>query len=108
MPWLIREEEVLAALAISGGLGAVGDEGAVLARGPVLVHTCGRRPLDVAWCTVSADGLAVRRVATLRPWRMGRPCPPAAAVVVAPAGAFERWHLRPGDHLEVEGTAEPA
>jgi uncharacterized membrane protein (UPF0127 family) len=68
------------------------------------VHTLGMRfPIDVAFC--DAD-LVVLRTVTLGRHRVARPVLAARAVIEAPAGAFERWALRPGDQLDVQG-AEP-
>jgi uncharacterized membrane protein (UPF0127 family) len=65
------------------------------------VHTVGMRfPIDVAFCDCDLVVLAVVRVSPMRlamPRRRGR------AVVEAQAGAFERWGLRVGDHLELRG-----
>jgi uncharacterized membrane protein (UPF0127 family) len=42
------------------------------------------------------------RTATMHPYRVGMPRLRARNVLEAPAGAFERWNLRPGDQLEIK------
>jgi uncharacterized protein len=107
MPWLLRDEEVLATLEIADGfwarakglLGRDGIEGALLLRPARSVHTVGMRfPIDVAHC----DGdLRVVRTVTMRPHRLGRPVLRGRCVIEAEAGAFAHWELRPGDELEI-------
>lgn len=111
MPWLLREGEVLAALEVAEGftarsrglLGREGIEGAMLIKPARSVHTVGMRfPIDVAFC----DGdLTVLATITMRRFRLSRPRLTARCVVEAEAGAFERWSLRPGDHLEIKGDS---
>jgi uncharacterized protein len=105
--WLTRGSEVLAALDLDSPWGREPIEHARLVVGPRLVHSLGgQQPVDVAWCrSDSADRLEVRRISVLAPWRVARPCGPRLAVVVAPCGAFERWHLRVGDVLEISGES---
>jgi uncharacterized membrane protein (UPF0127 family) len=107
MAWLLRDEEVLAALDIAesfrdrsrGLLGRDGFEGALLLRPAHQVHSFGMRfPIDVAFCT---DDLVVARTLCLRPGRITRPSVRCRCVIEAQAGAFDRWRLRPGDELEV-------
>ncbi len=107
MPWLLRDEEVLAALEVAesrhdrmrGLLGRDGIEGALLLRPGRSVHSMGMRfPIDVAFCD---DDLVVLRTVLLRPNRVTRPSLRGRCVIEAEAGAFERWRLRPGDRLEV-------
>ncbi len=107
MPWLLREDEVLATLEVAddlrsrlkGLLGRDGCEGALLLRPARSVHTIGLRfPIDVAHC--DAD-LRVLRVTTMSRHRIGRPCLKARCVIEAEAGAFGHWELRPGDQLEI-------
>jgi uncharacterized membrane protein (UPF0127 family) len=106
--WLLREGEVLAGLEVANGLlartrgllGRDGIEGAMLIKA-MSVHTVGMRfAIDVAWCDKSLVVLATR---TLVPYRIGLPRPKARYVIEARAGAFEQWHLRPGDQLEQKG-----
>lgn len=107
MAWLLRDGEVLAPLEVAasmaersrGLLGRDGIEGALLLRPAMSVHTLGMRfDLDVAFC----DGdLVVLGTVGMRRWRLGRPRFGARAVLEAESGAFRRWHLRAGDHLEV-------
>ncbi|MGH9038066.1 MAG: DUF192 domain-containing protein [Acidimicrobiia bacterium] len=107
MAWLVRDGDVLASLEVPlrargrvrGLRGRDDFEGALMLRPCRQVHTFGMRfPLDVAFC--DSDGL-VLRVATLPARRVSRPVWKAGFVVEARAGAFERWHLIPGDQLEI-------
>jgi uncharacterized membrane protein (UPF0127 family) len=107
VPWLLRDEEVLASLEIAtsmadrsrGLLGRDGIEGALLLRPARSVHTVGMRfDLDVAFCDAE---LVVLDTVTMPRWRVGLPRRGARCVLEAEAGAFERWRLRPGDRLEV-------
>ncbi len=105
--WLLRDDEVLAALEVTetrreriqGLLERPGIDGAMLIRPARSVHSIGMEfALDVAFC--SRDLVVVRTVC-LRPGRLTRPSLKGACVIEAEAGAFDRWKLRPGDHLEV-------
>ena len=107
MPWLIRDDQVLAAIEIAasfrdrshGLLERDGVEGALLLRPARQVHSFGMRfPIDVAFCT---DDLKVVRTLSMRPGRVTRPSLRCRCVIEAEAGAFTRWGLRPGDQLEV-------
>jgi uncharacterized membrane protein (UPF0127 family) len=107
VPWLVRDGDVLCSLDVAssfrsrlvGLLGRNGLDGALLLRPAKSVHTVGMRfAIDVAFCD---RDLVVVDTVTLRPQRMTRPRRRAKAVVEAEAGAFERWGLRVGDHLEV-------
>lgn len=111
--WLVTDGRVLAAAEVASGRrerrrGLRGRErfdGALVLRPCRQVHTFGVRfPLDVAFC--DGDGLVVA-MTTLAPRRLSRPALRAAFVVEAPAGAFERWGLRPGDRVEVLTGARP-
>ena len=107
MPWLLREDQVLAAVEVAesrkdrmrGLLGRDGIDGALLLRPGKSVHSFGMRfALDVAFC----DGdMVVLRTVRLRPNRMTRPALRAHCIIEAESGAFERWKLRTGDKLEV-------
>ena len=108
MPWLLRDGEVLASLEVAGSrrarrrglLGRDDIEGALLIERARSVHTIGMRfPIDVAWC--DADRTVVR-VARLQRNRVSRPVLRARSVIEAEAGAFARWELTVGDHLELE------
>ena len=109
MAWLLREGEVLAALEIAdsrktrrkGLVGRDGVDGALLLPSARLgVHSLGMRfELDVAFCD---RDMVVRRTLCLRPGRMTRPSFAAPCVLEAEAGAFDRWRLQPGDHLEIK------
>lgn len=109
MAWLVRDGEVLATLEIAstfgertrGLLGRDGFDGALLIERTRSVHTLGMRfPIDVAYLDST---MTVLDVVSMRTWRAGRPRPRARCVLEAEAGAFERWRLRPGDHLEIKG-----
>jgi uncharacterized membrane protein (UPF0127 family) len=107
MPWLLRDEQVLAALEVAetwrdrsrGLLGRDGIDGALLIRPARSVHSVGMRfAIDVAFCD---RDMVVRRTVCLRPNRVTRPSLGTRCVIEAECGAFERWKLRPGDRLEV-------
>ncbi len=109
MPWLLRDGEVLAALELAdsfaarskGLLGRDGHAGAVLLRPARSVHTLGMKfPIDVAFCDREMVVVSTIRMA---PHRLSLPRLRAHCVLEAEAGAFERWRLRPGDRLEIEG-----
>jgi uncharacterized membrane protein (UPF0127 family) len=109
MAWLLREGEVLATLELAGSrkarrkglLGREGIDGAlVLPSARMGVHTLGMRfPLDVAFCD---RDMVVQRITCVRPGRMTRPSFRAPCVIEAESGAFDRWHLHVGDHLEIK------
>jgi uncharacterized protein len=106
--WLVRDGEVLATAELAatrgdrarGLLGRSGYEGALLFRKVRQVHTVGMRfTIDVAFC----DGQGtVLRTLTLPPWRISRVVWKSRLVIEAEAGAFERWGLRVGDHVDVK------
>jgi uncharacterized membrane protein (UPF0127 family) len=107
--WLLRNGDVLASAEIAdrasarrkGLLGRDHVEGAFVLRPCRQVHSIGMRvPLDVAFCDSRGQ---VLKTCSLAPWRLSRPVWRAAFVVEAQAGAFERWHLQPGDRIEVRG-----
>jgi uncharacterized membrane protein (UPF0127 family) len=107
MPWVVRDERVLASVEVAdrfgarlrGLLGRDGYEGTLLLRPARSVHTLGMRfAIDVAH--LDRD-LRVLRVTTMRPWRIGRPVAHAHAVLEAQAGAFASWELAVGDQLEL-------
>jgi uncharacterized membrane protein (UPF0127 family) len=109
MTWLLRDGDVLAAAEVAdsfavrtkGLLGRDGYEGAMVLPRTRSVHTVGMRfTIDVAVCDRDMVVLAVTR---LRPWRMSFPRSRGRSVIEAQAGAFERWGLRVGDHLELRG-----
>ena len=109
MTWLLRDGDVLAAAEVAekpaarakGLLGRTGYEGAMVLLRTRSVHTVGMRfPIDVAFC----DGdLVVLDVVRVPPMRLALPRRRGRTVVEAQAGAFERWGLRVGDHLELRG-----
>lgn len=108
MSWLLRDGEVLAALEVAdtraarrrGLLGREHFEGALLLRPARAVHTLGLRfPIDVAYCD---ESLRVLETVCMPRSRLGVPRWKARCVIEATSGAFDRWALRPGDHLEVK------
>jgi len=79
-------------------------DGALVLRPARAVHTFGVRfPIDVAFCDEEMVVLAVR---CLPPGRMTAPHRGCHSVIEAEAGSFERWGLKPGDKLEIEGLDE--
>lgn len=109
MAWLTRNGEVLATVEVSGSafdrLKATGrcpSDRALIRRRPLLLHTLGQPAgVDVAFCD---DDLQVIATIWLSRWRVARPRWRARRVVVARAGAFERWRLSAGDRLEIKGS----
>lgn len=113
MPWLLRDDEVLASLEVAttrgdrrrGLLGRDGLQGALLIERTRSVHTLGMRfAIDVAH--IDGDG-TVLRTRTMNRNRVGMPVWSARAVLEAEAGCFERWHLAVGDVLEVRTGERP-
>ena len=109
MTWLVRDGDVLATAEIAhtakarrrGLLGRDDIDGALVIRPCRNVHTAGMRfAIDVAFCDA---GGRVLHTTTLVPWRVSRVVARAAFAVEARAGSFDRWALRPGDHLELRG-----
>jgi uncharacterized membrane protein (UPF0127 family) len=109
MTWLLRQGDVLATAEVAetfgqrsrGLLGKTSFEGAMVLPRTRSVHTFGMRfPVDVAVCD---KDMVVVGVTTLRPWRMSLPRRGGRSMIEAQAGAFERWGLRVGDHLELRG-----
>ena len=107
MPWLLRDDEVLASIEVAntararlkGLLGRDGIDGAMLIRPSMSVHTLGMRfAVDVAFLDRELRVLAVKH---MRPWRVSTARIRSRAVLEAEAGAFERWKLAVGDVLEV-------
>ncbi|MFF4538226.1 DUF192 domain-containing protein [Streptomyces aureus] len=85
-----------------GLLGRTGIEGALLLTPASSVHTFGMRfAIDVAYLDRSSRVLAVR---TMRPGRLGLPRPRARRVLEAEAGAMERWGVRRGARILVQGA----
>jgi uncharacterized membrane protein (UPF0127 family) len=109
MPWLLRDGHVLAAVEMADGfgtrlrglLGRDEFEGAYMLQPARSVHTIGMRfPIDVAYCDRE---LVVLETVHMSRFRVGRPRLRARAVIEAQSGAFDRWGLGPGDHLEISG-----
>ncbi len=109
MPWLVRGDDVLAAAEVAvtrrgrarGLIGRETLDGVLVLRPCRHVHTFAMRmPIDVAFC--DRYGF-VLHTATLRPRRVSRLVWRSYFAIEAPAGAFDRWHLAPGDVVEVKG-----
>jgi len=109
MAWLLRRGEVLASLEragtpierVRGFSGREGRDGALLIAPWRVAHSIGlRNPLDVAYLD---DDLVVVKTTQIGPNRVALPCRGATGVLEVAGGAFERWHLTPGDPLEIEG-----
>ncbi len=109
MPWLLRDDEVLASLEVAEGaaarrrglLGRDSFEGALLFENTRSVHSLGMRfPMDVAFC--DADLVVIKTMRVL-PHRVTVPVVRARHIVEAEAGSFARWGLCVGDRLEVRG-----
>lgn len=112
MSWLLREDEVLAALEERRPGWQTSITGAVIVGRPGVIQTVSRSAaagLDTAWCVptqIAPDrsGLLVKRVSTLGARRCSLPRFRVGVLVVAPEGSFERWKLCVGDRLEVRGS----
>ena len=109
MAWLLRDDQVLAALELAeerrarmrGLLGRDHVDGALLIRPGKSVHSFGMQfPIDVAFCDRAG---IVLRLSTLAPRRVSRPVRRSSLVIEARAGSFERWKLQPGDVVEIKG-----
>lgn len=109
MSWLLRGGDVLAAAEVAetfgqrtkGLLGRTGYEGALVLPRTRSIHTFGMRfAIDAAICDKE---LVVVSVATVRPWRMYGPRRGGRTIIEAQSGAFERWGLRVGDQLDLQG-----
>jgi uncharacterized membrane protein (UPF0127 family) len=107
MAWLLRDDQVLAALEVAearrarmrGLLGRDGIDGALLIRPGKSVHSFGMRfAIDVAFCD---KNMVVLRTVGLRPNRLTRVSLRGNCVIEAELGAFERWKLAAGQQLEV-------
>ena len=107
MPWLLRDDKVLAALEVAtsrrdrmrGLLGRDGIDGALLLQPGKSVHSFGMRfAIDVAFCD---RRMVVIRTVCLPPNRLTRMTIRCHCIIEAERGAFERWKLQPGDQLEV-------
>ena len=107
MAWLVRGDDVLAAVEVAdtrrakrkGLLGRDHVEGAFVLQRCRSVHTFGMRfPIDVAFCDRSG---VVVHIATMRPWRVSKMVPRSAFVIESQAGSLDRWALRVGDEVEV-------
>jgi uncharacterized membrane protein (UPF0127 family) len=105
--WLLRDGDVLATAEVAstlaqrskGLLGRRSYEGAMILPHTRAVHTLGMHfGIDVAFCDKE---MVVLDITTLAPWRMSVPRRRGRSVIEAQAGAFERWGLRVGDHLEL-------
>lgn len=112
MPWLLREDEVLAALEERRPGWQTTITGAVIVGRPGLIQTMSRTAaahLDTAWCVPTRiepdrSGFVVKRISSLGVRRCSVPRLRVGVLVVAPDGSFERWKLCVGDRLEVRGS----
>ena len=109
--WLLRAGDVLASADVAeswservrGLTGRPGFDGALVLMGTRSVHSAGlRAPLDVAFLDRDLVVVSTRR---LRPWSVALPRRGCAHALEAPAGAFERWRLVPGDKLELRAPS---
>lgn len=107
MAWLLRDDQVLAALELAearrarmrGLLGRDHVDGALLIRPGKSVHSFGMRfAIDVAFCD---KNMVVLRTVGMRPNRMTRVSLRGTCIIEAEFGAFARWKLEPGQQLEV-------
>ena len=107
MAWLLRDDQVLAALELAearrarmrGLLGRDHIDGALLIRPGKSVHSFGMQfPIDVAFCD---KNMVVLRTVGMRPNRLTRVSLRCNAIIEAEQGAFARWKLEPGQQLEV-------
>ena len=107
MPWLVNDARVMASTEIAesrserrrGLLGRDDLDGALVLRPCRWVHTVGMRfPLDVAY--LDRDGVVIK-TARMQRHRVGVPVLTARTIIEARAGAFARWGLRVGDHIEI-------
>jgi uncharacterized membrane protein (UPF0127 family) len=105
--WLVRNGTVLASVEIPVGrkakarglLGRRGIEGAMLLRRTRSVHSFGMRfEIDVAF--IDADDIVIRTL-RLHRHRVTFPVWRASYALEAEAGAFRRWELKIGDHVEI-------
>ncbi|MGH9043495.1 MAG: DUF192 domain-containing protein [Acidimicrobiales bacterium] len=108
--WVLRDGQVLAAAERAesvldrtrGLLGHRQYSGAMLLPRTRSIHSMGLRfPLDVAFLDRE---MVVVEMVTLSTWRFTMPRIRASQVLEAKAGAFERWGLCSGDHLEFRPT----
>lgn len=110
MSWLLREEDVLAALEQRRRGWKSSLQGAVILRRPALVQTLSPAvDLDVAWCVPAPsegdrEAYLVKHISTVPSRRCTMPRLTAGVLLVAPAGSFERWQLSVGDCLEIKVT----
>lgn len=107
MAWLVRDGEVLASVEVAarrrdrwrGLLGRSEVTGGIVLPSTRWVHSLGMHfSIDVGF--VDSDGVVVD-VVTMAPWRIARPRLGCAWVLEAERGAFARWHLEPGDRVEI-------
>lgn len=108
MPWLTRDDQVLAAADVRRRPGRV-EDGAVVLHHPLLITRGRADALDVAWCRRAGredvgEVVEVRHTVTL-----GALLPVvsgvwAPVVIVGRAGCFERWGVHVGDMLVIAGA----
>jgi uncharacterized membrane protein (UPF0127 family) len=115
MALLVRDGEILSTAEVAatrvarrrGLLGRDDTDAALVLQPCRQVHTIGMRfGLDVVWCDRRGR---VLRIATVRRHRVSRFVLRSRFVIEAPAGAADRWNLRPGDVVDlVEADATGA
>jgi uncharacterized membrane protein (UPF0127 family) len=114
MAWLVSDARVLASAEVAndhtsrrrGLLGRDALDGAIVIERCRWIHTIGMRfPIDVAY--LDADGFVVKTIQMHR-HRIGIPVWRASWVIEAEAGAFARWGLRVGDHVELRTDGDTA
>lgn len=112
MPWLTRDDQVLAAAEVRRRPGRVQD-GAVVLRHPLLITRGPEGALDVAWCrragreedeVEEGEAVEVRHAVTLGPILPAVSGVWAPVVIVARAGCFDRWGVKVGDKLVIAGA----
>jgi uncharacterized membrane protein (UPF0127 family) len=115
MAQLVRDGEILTTAEVAttraarrrGLLGRDRTDTAIVLQPCRQVHTVGMRiALDVIWCDRAGR---VLRTATIPPCRVSRLVLRSRFVIEAPAGATDRWNVRPGDVVDVvEGGGDGA
>lgn len=113
MPWLTRDDQVLAAVELARRLrrssAPAGSVIVAAAAGPVQLLALPSN-LAVAWCQCPAGEsndpgvqvLVVRGIGRRSALRSAAPHR-SGAILVAPVASFDRWQLQVGDRLELKG-----
>ena len=86
------------------GRGALPEGSAMIIRPCTSIHTLFMRfPIDVL--LIDPEGLVLRAIERLRPWRLTRIYPRAACVAELWAGAIARTSTREGDTVRLDAQA---